>query len=109
MRSHALIQFIMLSAIGVLISGCSWTTATPVRTTADFGQSVRNMVSQSIYDPKTSEHPDRYAPDGMEGQKASVALQRAYQGDIGSAARVRAAPQLNISNSGGASAMGGTP
>ena len=109
MRNRLFIHLLIMGATGAFMSGCSWTTATPVRTTADYGQSVRNMVSQSIYDPKTSEHPDRYAPDGIEGQKASVAFQRTYQGDIGSASRVRTAPQLNISNSGAASAMGGTP
>ena len=98
---------ILLSLLGAFISGCSWSSSTPLRTTADYGQSVHTMVTQSIYDVQKNEHPDRYAPDGMEGQKASVTLQRAYQGDIGSAARVRAAPQLNISNSGAASTMGG--
>lgn len=85
----------------LVFGGCSTWSASPKKVTADYGQSVKNMVVQSTYNGYKAQHPDSYAPDGIEGQKGAVLLQRTYQSDFGSPPRVRALPQLNIGSQGG--------
>ena len=77
-------------------TGCSTWSSNPAKVTADYGQSVKTMVTQSTYNDDKTQHPASLAPDGIEGQKGAVLLQRTYQGDFGSPPRVRALPQLNI-------------
>lgn len=97
--------------IGMCLTGCAVSTATPVRVSADYGQSTRNMVAQSVYDINKTEKPERWAPDGMRGQKAAVVLQKGYQSDYGSPSRVRSPAQINgaggFGSGGGAAGMGG--
>ena len=88
-------------ALGLALSGCSTWSSSPQKVTADYGKSVKNMVVQSTYNGYKSQHPETYAPDGIEGQKGAVLLQRTYQSDFGSPPRVRALPQLNISGGSG--------
>jgi uncharacterized lipoprotein len=90
---------IVLTMVSILvIAGCSMWSATPKRTTQDYGQSVRTQVSQAVYDPARTENPKINAPDGLEGQKGALILQRAYQGDLGTPSRVRSPAQLGISS-----------
>lgn len=89
----------------VSISGCADWRSDPKRVMGDYGNSVREMVSLTLYSPQKAQNPNTLAPDGMEGQKAAVLLQRTYQSDIGSASRVRAVPQMNISQSAGTPGM----
>ena len=86
------------------LGGCSIFSATPERVIRDYGNSVQGMVSQSIYNKEKATHPASNAPDGIEGQKAAVIYQRAYQSDVGVPTRVRSPAQLGISNSNGSNA-----
>jgi hypothetical protein len=83
----------------LLASGCgaAW-NATPERTQADYGASVRNMVNNQIYDPVKTQQPAVLAPDGIEGNKADATLQSAYRGVIGKPEEVRR-PQSTSSGS----------
>ena len=95
----ALLLLLMLPAL----NACSMFSSTPERVIHDYGNSVQGMVNQSIYNKDKAAHPALNAPDGMEGQKAAVAYQRAYQSDVGVPSRVKAPAQLGITNSGTAS------
>lgn len=97
---------ILTLALWLVWSGCSTWSSTPKNVAADYGQSVKSMVVQSTYNGYKSQHPEAYAPDGIEGQKGAVLLQRTYQSDFGSPPRVRALPQLNIGGGGGGSTTG---
>ena len=84
------------------LNACSMFSATPERVIHDYGNSVQGMVNQSIYNQQKAAHPALNAPDGIEGQKAAVVYQRAYQSDVGIPSRVKSAAQLGISNNGNA-------
>jgi hypothetical protein len=78
-----------------LLSGCSQWNSDPTRLQADYGQSVRAMVNNQIYNPSKSQTPAALAPDGMEANKAATLLNggRAYDGtgyrtDIGKVGNV---------------------
>lgn len=82
------------------LNGCSMFSATPERVIHDYGNSVQGMVNQSVYNKEKASHPALNAPDGIEGQKAAVVYQRAYQSDVGAPSKVKAPAQLGITNSG---------
>lgn len=92
----------------LLSTGCSTWSSSPKKVEAAYGQSVRSMVVQSTYNGYKAQHPEAYAPDGIEGQKGAVLLQRTYQSDFGSPPRVRTLPQLNIGSGGGGGGGGQT-
>lgn len=75
-----------------LLSGCAEWSSNPARTQADYGASVRNMVSKQIYNKDKAQHPADEAPDGMEGNKTDTLLNQAYRGDIGNPEDVRHSP-----------------
>lgn len=104
-RSHRTRLRSLCLALIVLLPACAEWNATPVRVEQGYGLSSRALVVNSQYDPRAVRRPAALAPDGMEAQKATTAMQRAYQNDIGDPRRVRAPPQLNISG-GGQSGMG---
>ncbi|MEY4685629.1 MAG: hypothetical protein RLZ25_2088 [Pseudomonadota bacterium] len=101
-------RFWML-CFSLILGGCSTWSSNPKKVSADYGQSVRNMVVQSTYNGYKAQHPEAYAPDGIEGQKGAVLLQRTYQSDFGSPPRVRALPQLNIGGGGSAGGQSSSP
>lgn len=79
MRSHALLAISL-----TVLSGCSAWSSNPARTQADYGASVRNLVSNQIYNPNKAQHPKGLLPSGIEGNKAQTILEgRTYRGDIG--------------------------
>lgn len=86
--------------IGQMI-GCQSFSSYPDRVIADYGNSVHSLVERSVYNGYKSEHPETYAPDGMEGQKATAGYQRVYQGDLGSPQKVRSPAVLGITGSAG--------
>jgi len=65
-----------------LLGGCAEWSSNPARTQADYGASVRNMVSKQIYSEDKAQHPADEAPDGMEGNKANSVLEGTYRGLI---------------------------
>ncbi|WP_045226558.1 hypothetical protein [Methyloterricola oryzae] len=77
-------------AIGLLsLQACAEWSATPARTEASYGDSVRNMVNNQTYNPAKAQHPEALAPDGIEANKADAILGKAYRGDIGKPESVR--------------------
>jgi len=91
-------QFSALMGV-MTLSGCQSFSSYPDRVIADYGTSVHGLVQQSVYNGYKSEHPETYAPDGMDGQKATAGYQRAYQGDLGSPQKVRSPAILGITSS----------
>jgi len=87
------------------LTGCQSFSSYPDRVISDYGTSVHSLVQQSVYNGYKSEHPEPYAPDGMEGQKATAGYQRAYQGDLGSPQKVRSPAVLGITGSAGGSSQ----
>ena len=85
---------------GGLLMGCQSFSSYPDRVISDYGTSVQSLVQQSVYNGYKAEHPEAYAPDGMEGQKATAGYLRAYQGDLGSPQKVRSPAVLGITGSG---------
>ena len=78
-----------------LLAGCTQWNSDPTRLQADYGQSVRAMINNQIYNPKKSETPAALAPDGMEANKADTILNggdtyggTGYRTDIGKVSNV---------------------
>jgi len=88
-----------------LLSGCTQWNSDPTRLQADYGQSVRAMVSNQIYNPCKSQAPAALAPDGMEANKADRLL-NGYRTDIGKVDNVNhsALGAPGLANQGGAGA-----
>lgn len=79
-----------ISLIGA--SGCAEWSSNPVRTQADYGASVRNMVTKQIYNESKAQHPAVSLPNGMEGNKADTVLNQTYRQDLGNPADIRHSP-----------------
>lgn len=86
----------------MLLVGCAEFSSKPERIIATEGNAVRDLVQQSMYDPKKTQNPKPNLPDGMEGQKGEAVLQRMYQPDLGVPPRVRAPSQIGVNPAGGA-------
>ena len=79
----------------LLLTGCAQWNSDPKRLQADYGQSVRAMVNNQIYNPSKSQDPATLAPDGMEANKADTLLNgggpydgTGYRTDIGKVGNV---------------------
>jgi hypothetical protein len=72
---------------------------------ADYGQSVRAMVNNQLYNPSKSQAPAALAPDGMEANKADSLL-TGYRTDIGKTDNVShsAIGKPGLANQGGSGA-----
>jgi hypothetical protein len=80
----------LLAASLMVLGGCAEWSSDPARTQADYGASVRNMVSKQIYNENKAQHPAALLPNGMEGNKADTILEgRTYRGDIGDPTDIR--------------------
>lgn len=90
------------------LAGCQEWMAEPVRVERNFGESVRVVMLDQIHDKDKATHPAAHAPDGMSGMKATKALQRSYQMDIGRPERVREMSQINVQSGGGSGGSGGS-
>jgi hypothetical protein len=75
MRHRALLTISL-----AVLSGCSAWSSNPARTQADYGASVRNMVSNQIYNPDKAQNPDALLPDGMDVDKTGAVLNKTYRG-----------------------------
>jgi hypothetical protein len=95
----------------LLLAGCTQWNSDPTRLQADYGQSVRAMVNNQIYNPSKSQNPAALAPDGMEANKADTLLNggvpyngAGYRTDIGKVDNVGhsilGSPELSSQNSG---------
>lgn len=106
MQKRSLFVYFRPSALmlvtAMLLTGCSEFSSKPERIIATEGNGVRDLVQQSIYDPKKTQNPKPNLPDGMEGQKGEAVLQRMYQPDLGLPPRVRAPSQIGQNPAGGA-------
>jgi hypothetical protein len=98
----------------LLLTGCTQWNSDPTRLQADYGQSVRAMVNNQIYNPKKSQTPAALAPDGMEANKADTLLNggapydgAGYRTDIGKVGNVGhsvfGSPELSNQGGGGSS------
>lgn len=82
-----------LLAISLMVlGGCAEWSSTPARVQADYGASVRNMVSKQIYNENKAQHPATLLPDGMEANKADTVLNQTYRQDIGNPGDIRHSP-----------------
>ena len=64
------------------LNGCAEWSSTPTRVQSNYGESVRSLVSNQIYNPDKAQHPATLLPDGMEGNKADAVLNSTYRGLI---------------------------
>lgn len=71
-------------ATGLMLGGCAW-NETP-RVDQDFGNSVRLMIAEQLYDPEAAREPELAAPDSLDGDAAVSAI-KGY-GTASSEARV---------------------
>jgi hypothetical protein len=95
-----------LLAISLMVmGGCAEWSSTPARVQADYGASVRNMVSKQIYNQNKAQHPTALLPSGMEGNKAGTVLEKAYRKDIGNPADISHS-QLGTSGNSGSAGSG---
>lgn len=62
----------MLIGTVLLISGCAWNETSRVDT--DFGNSVRNMVAEQIFDPEVAHDPPILGPSTLPGYAAKAAV-----------------------------------
>ncbi len=71
---------VLLAISLMVLGGCAEWSSNPARTQADYGSSVRNMVSHQVYDPDKAQHPEALPPDGMDGNKTGSVLNKTYRG-----------------------------
>lgn len=106
MRTAQTIPLLPLILVGVIqLGGCQSFSSYPDRVISDYGTSVHSLVQQSVYNGYKSEHPEPFAPDGMDGSKATAGYQRAYQGDLGSPQKVRSPAVLGITGATGSASQ----
>ena len=79
---------VLLAISLMVLDGCAEWSSTPARVQADYGNSVRSLVNNQIYNPDKAQHPAALLPDGMEGNKADTVLEKAYRQDIGNPADI---------------------
>lgn len=56
-----------------MLSSCAWNE--PTRVEKDFGNSVRSMIAEQLYDPQTARQPQRTAPETLSGAAALSAIE----------------------------------
>ena len=81
------------AAIVVLSTGC----ANQNRTAADFGNSVRQMTEQQIYDMNAATSPDPNAVLGGDPDRLNNTL-NGHRGDVAAPASVAAPVTINVGN-----------
>jgi hypothetical protein len=70
---------VLLTISLMILDGCVEWSSTPARVQADYGNSVRSLVNNQIYNPDKAQHPAALLPDGMEGNKADSVLNGTYR------------------------------
>ena len=70
---------LLLAASLMVLGGCAEWGSNPARMQADYGASVRKLVSNQIYNPSKARYPAALAPDGMEANKADSILNSTYR------------------------------
>ena len=80
------LTFSVLAAalIAAAIQGCADFSSRPARVEADYGNSVRHMVRQQIYNRETIDSPAIDPPTQFDGQRAAAVL-KAHREDVGKA------------------------
>lgn len=79
---HQLRLFLVAIIVMLGLNGCAEWSSTPTRVQSNYGESVRSLVSNQIYNPDKAKNPATLAPDGMEGNKADAVLNSTYRGLI---------------------------
>lgn len=64
--------FYISVVLSLTSTSCAWTE--PTRVEADFGNSVRLMVAEQLYDPATARDPLVDAPEVLSGAAAQAAI-----------------------------------
>ncbi|HEY8037128.1 MAG TPA: hypothetical protein VIF37_16220 [Methylobacter sp.] len=73
---------VLLAVSLMVLDGCAEWSSTPAHTQANYGSSVRNMVSNQVYNQNKAQHPAALLPDGMEGNKSDSVLNSTYRGFV---------------------------
>jgi hypothetical protein len=79
---HQLRVFLLVIIVMLGLNCCAEWSSTPTRVQSNYGESVRSLVSNQIYNPQKAKNPATLAPDGMEGNKADAVLNSTYRGLI---------------------------
>lgn len=69
-------------------SGCAYMAGAAPEVEADFGNSVRNMVSKQTYNPAAADNPQEDITEGLDGNKAALGL-KTYRMEAGTGASVQ--------------------
>lgn len=72
----------------------------PIRTQADFGNSVSNMIAAQTADPARIANPDLAPVHGLSGDK-SASVYAEYRKDVSKPKQVERPININVSSSGG--------
>ena len=77
-KTHKLIWVLWALSLP-LLNGCAQWSSNPARVQANYGASVRSLISNQIYDQNKAQHAAAKLPDGMEGNKADSVLNGTYR------------------------------
>lgn len=90
-----IIAITAVAGLTLLASGC----ANQNRTAADFGNSVRQMTEQQIYDMNAASSPDRNAVLGGDPDRLNKTLE-GHRNDVAKASDVAAPITINLGGAG---------
>lgn len=71
-KMKMLVTPMMAASTLLVITACTFPD--PSRVEADFGNSVRNMVAEQIYDPAIASDPELFGPDELAGDVAAASV-----------------------------------
>ena len=85
----------LLFLLPLALSAC--TSYDPVRVENDFGQSVRNMVDNQIYDPKAPNRTAAQSTGGLDGTQAELLLKK-HREHVGNPSDIDTPIDVRINN-----------
>lgn len=100
MHKPLVARTLLLLSLSLLLGACR---SQPERTGPDpdddhFGDAVRNMVRQQIYDPQAAAHPAQDPPLSSDGARAEAALSSYRQGPSSKAQPLGEAAAIGVSS-----------
>ncbi len=92
-------KFLIRAGLALTVVGlqaCAEWSSDPVRLETNYGASVRNMITNQIYNPNKAQYPQAVLPDGIEGNKSERELEKAYREDFGRPGEVEKKTSLGV-------------